>query len=80
MLQGKINEMERWLNKEIQNLIVKIKKGSLLNPCNSAGYISESQRAKRRQFRDDTSRLKIQGIITEVEKELSQQINRADSE
>ena len=76
----KINEMERWLNEEIQNLISRIKKGSLLNPYNSAGYISESERTKRREFRDDISWLKIQGIITEVEKELSRQINQGDGE
>lgn len=69
----KINEMERWLNEEIQNLILRIKKGSLLNSYNSAGYISQPERIKRRQFRNDISRLKIQSIITEVEKELSQQ-------
>jgi len=76
----KINEIERWLNEEIQNLIARIKKGTLLNPYNNAGYIAESEARKRRQLRDDTSRLKIQGIINEVEKELSQQSHPADPE
>ena len=74
----RINEIERWLNEEIQNLIKRSQKGSLLNPYSSAGYISEAEKIKRRQFRDDNSRIKIQGIITEVEKELSQQGNQRD--
>lgn len=70
----KINEMERWLNEEIQGLLSRIQIGSLLNPYNSAGYISASERMKRRQFRDDISRLKIHSIVDEVEKELSEQL------
>ena len=67
----KINEMERWLNEEIQQLILRTRKGLLLNPYNSVGYLSESERIKRRGFRDDNSRSKIQSIVAEVEKELS---------
>jgi hypothetical protein len=76
----KINEMERWLNEEIQKLILNTKRGALLNPYSSAGYISEAERIKRLQFRDDNSRSIIQGIVDEVEKELSQQANPADAE
>jgi hypothetical protein len=66
----KINEMERWLNEEIQGLILKLKKGSLLNPYNGAGYIPERKRSKRSQFRTGNADFKIKSIVTEVKKAL----------
>jgi hypothetical protein len=67
----RINEMERWLNLEIQVLAKQIPRCRLLNPLLSKGYISRGEQQKRGGFRTASCERKIREIVAEVSDELS---------
>lgn len=62
----KINEMERWLNEEIQNEIKGNKSVRLINPFTGHGYLSEVEQTKRRAFRTSANAGKIKRIVAAV--------------
>lgn len=66
----RVNEMERWLNKEVQQAISGVKRVVLVNPFVGSGYISKPERDKRKEFRTDEAGRKIQSVIDEMRKEL----------
>jgi hypothetical protein len=68
----RINEMERWLNEEIQKLLNDYDDIELLNPFSGSGYVRKSERIKRSAFRTTTAQGKIIGIVNEVKRELGQ--------
>ncbi|QDV12821.1 hypothetical protein CA51_27070 [Rosistilla oblonga] len=66
----RINEMERWLNEEIQRLIDGAGDIELLNPFSGKGYVRKSERIKRSAFRTQESQRTITGIVTIVRREI----------
>ena len=74
----KINEMERWLNDQIQELLQELSmdKVVLLNRHVGSKYLSDSERRKRCKFRNDDANNKIRGIVAEVKKELQTRVKR----
>jgi len=67
----RINEMERWLNQEIQALVHGMKRWKLLNPYSGRSKLSETETKKRLGFRTQLARDKILGIVRAVHSELS---------
>jgi hypothetical protein len=65
-----INEMERWLNEEMQTVLVELKKCELINPFKGNSYIPQKERDKRQGFRKSTNKKKISGIVKAALKEL----------
>jgi len=65
-----INEMERWLNVEIQELIENNKNCELKNIYRAAGYISRKERERRESFRTPEHKRKIQSIVKAVKSEI----------
>lgn len=65
-----INEMERWLNQEINESIEKLNKCILVNPFAAKGFVSKKEQDKRNSFRTAENDRKISGIVAEVMKEL----------
>jgi len=65
-----INEMERWLNQEVQASIKSVNNCKLVNAFTAKGYVSKVEKEKRASFRTVTNRLKIAGIVTGVTEEL----------
>jgi len=61
-----INEMERWLNLEIQKLSKS--KYEVLNPYKGTGYIKPIEKTHRASFHTKMNELKIMGIVEEVKK------------
>lgn len=61
-----INEMERWLNEEIQNAIQEKKKFKLLNPFGGMGYLSETEKKKRNAFRTLERSRQIASLVAAV--------------
>lgn len=70
-----INEMERWLNKEIQAMCSEFDSVRLLNPYAGVGFVRQEDRAKRRTFRTDENREKINGIVSAVRTTISVRSN-----
>lgn len=66
----KINEMERWLNEEIQGLVHGVVDTELLNPHSGLGHVRRSERTKRSAFRTEEAYRKISGIIAEVKRQI----------
>ncbi len=66
----KINEMERWLNEEIQESINGVADVELLNRHLGNGHVRKSDRNKRSAFRTQEAQRKIAGIVAEVKREL----------
>ena len=66
----KINEMERWLNEEIQGLVNGAGDTELLNRHSGNGHVRKSERIKRSAFRTEEAKRKIAGIVAEVKSEL----------
>lgn len=66
----RINEMERWLNMEIQKLAAMREDCELLNSFSGKGYVSKDERAKRTDFRTEEAKSKIDQITAEVAKEI----------
>ncbi|RMP30653.1 hypothetical protein ALQ25_01312 [Pseudomonas coronafaciens pv. atropurpurea] len=62
----RINEMERWLNQEIQNLVAKSTSLTLINPYKGTGYIRKQERTKRASFRTKAAETKIDATVTAV--------------
>lgn len=62
----KVNEMERWLNEEVQVLIQGMKCVELLNPFEGQGRVSKDERSKRRAFRTNESSKKIASLLEAV--------------
>ena len=62
-----INEMERWLNEEIQSVAERVDQTELLNPYAGKDYVSSLEKKKRNDFRDQDAGMKIAGIVAEVE-------------
>lgn len=65
-----INEMERWLNEQIQAALRDRKKCELINPFKGKAYISKEERKKRLSFRTIRNEKIISEIISSVIKEL----------
>ncbi|MBH0178159.1 MAG: hypothetical protein HP491_09900 [Nitrospira sp.] len=63
---NKINEMERWLNEEIQGLVHGAIDMELLNPNSGNGHVRRSERTKPSVFRTEEAQRKISGIVSEV--------------
>ncbi len=61
----KINEMERWLNQEINKIIDSVSNYELLNPYLGKG-ISKFEQEKRKKLRNSKDKQKIDGIVNEV--------------
>ena len=66
----RINEMERWLNEEVQEAIRNIKHCQLLNPFSGSAYVAPHERSKRSAFRRAEARKKILGIVAEMKREI----------
>jgi hypothetical protein len=68
----RINEMERWLNVEVQNVIGSKKNCELLNRFTASAYVTLPEQRKRLAFRtENEAKQKILGIIAEMRSELS---------
>lgn len=65
-----INEMERWLNQEIQELVQGDERYSILNPYLGTGFVRKEERVKRAALRDGMSKHKISDIIQTVTREV----------
>jgi len=61
-----INEMERWLNQEIQSLAARNTGVTLVNPYKGTGYIRKQERIKRAGFRTKESEIKIDATVSAV--------------
>jgi len=66
----RINEMERWLNEEIQALVDGVDDAELLNRFSGNGHVRKSDRIKRFAFRTEETRRKIADIVNNVKREL----------
>ena len=66
----RINEMERWLNVEIQKLAEMRKDCDLLNSFSGKGSVPKDERAKRADFRTKEAKSKIDQITAEVAREI----------
>lgn len=62
----RINEMERWLNEELQAAFSSRKGVELLNAHRGSGYRSATEKAKRKAFRTPACGKKIRGIVAAV--------------
>lgn len=65
-----INEMERWLNQEIQKSIKSANGCSLVNVYSAKGHVSKKEKEKREAFRTEQNKQKIKAIVAGVVKEL----------
>ncbi len=63
----RINEMERWLNIDIQRAIANQSRVRLLNPYGSRGYRSRAEMDRRAAFRTRDAQQKMQRIVSAVE-------------
>jgi hypothetical protein len=68
----KINEMERWLNEEIQRAIEGEKAVQLLNPFTGRGYLPKAEQEKRKAFRTANNSKKISSLVAAVVKQIGQ--------
>lgn len=66
----RINEIERWVNTEIQNLARDYESVKLLNPYTGAGYIKNVEKARRQSFRTEEAQSKVKGIVARVKEVL----------
>jgi hypothetical protein len=62
----RINEMERWLNQEIQAAFSSTKDIALLNPYSGVGHVPSAEKDRRRKFRTDECGTKIKSIVSAV--------------
>ena len=65
-----INEMERWLNQEVQDAIRSVEHCELLNPFSGSAYVPSAERSKRSAFRTKQARKKILGIVAAMKREI----------
>lgn len=66
----RINEMERWLIEQVQELVKDAADTELLNPYSGNGDVRKPERAKRSAFRTHDAQGKIAGIGAEAKREL----------
>lgn len=64
----RINEMERWLNLEIQKTIGANTRWRLLNPYRARGHVGKDEAAKRSAFRTAEAQNKVQAIVLTVQR------------
>lgn len=62
----RINEMERWLNSEIQRAVVDRTGVRVLNPYCGRGHCSSAEKQKRLAFRTADAKRKLQGIVLKI--------------
>jgi hypothetical protein len=62
----KINEIERWVNVQIQGIIKTHEKLALLNPFAGVGNVKQTDRAKRAAHRTPANARKVEGIVAAV--------------
>lgn len=75
----RINEMERWLNEEIQAVLKGKESIQLLNPYSGTGRLRKAEREKRGAFRNIQNSKKIESLVMAVLKELDNHVpSRAD--
>jgi hypothetical protein len=67
---GSINEMERWLNHEVQEAIGNMKHCKLLNPLSARVCGPPVKGSKRSAFRTDEAWQKISWILAEMKREI----------
>lgn len=60
------NEMERWLNQEIQQVVAGLARVTLLNPYKGRGFIASHERAKRLEFRTQAAEARIKALASAV--------------
>ncbi|MBL3529650.1 MAG: hypothetical protein JMN27_18325 [gamma proteobacterium endosymbiont of Lamellibrachia anaximandri] len=65
-----INEMERWLNKEIQEVSKKYKQCTVANPYKGTGYVKKAEKEYRKSFRTSGNQSKITSIVNAVESKI----------
>jgi hypothetical protein len=65
-----INEIERWLNEEIQRAIAGKKELQLLNPFTGRGYLSQEEQRKRNAFRTQSRSKQISSLVAAVVKKI----------
>jgi len=66
----RINEMERWLNEEIQKLVARKQGVALMNPFLAVGYVAKSKRDNRAAFRTHANQEKISSLVAAVEDQI----------
>jgi len=66
----RINEMERWLNQEIKDVVCGVRHCELLNPLSGRVYVPSAERSRRSAFRTEEARKKIVGIVAETKREI----------
>ncbi len=62
----RINEMERWLNSEVQGVVVNMAGVRVLNPYGARGRCSSIEKQKRSAFRSLKAERKVRAIVTKV--------------
>ncbi len=67
-----INEMERWLNKEVQNEVQNIKNVEVVNPYKGNGHLSSKEKDKRKGFHTKDNKQKIAGIVDQIIKKIGE--------
>ncbi len=60
------NEMERWLNQEVQQIAHGNSGIELLNPYKGKGYLEANERAKRAAFRTPEAEAQIKAVAAAV--------------
>ncbi|MFZ2162661.1 MAG: hypothetical protein WAW02_10635 [Sideroxyarcus sp.] len=66
----RINEMERWLNEEIQKVTQRRQNLELLNPYQAAGHVSAAEKKNRAALRTADCKIKISALVSEVERQV----------
>ena len=62
----RINEMERWLNSEMQQAVADLACVRVLNPYGARGHCSSAERRKRSSFRTTEAEQKVKNIVAKV--------------
>lgn len=62
----RINEMERWLNQDIQKITSDHSGIELLNPYKGKGHLTSKERTKRAAFRTSEAEIKIKALVAAV--------------
>jgi len=61
-----INEMERWLNIEIQKLSRELKDCKVINPYKNSNHLSKKKKEHRNSFHTQNNEIKIKDIVKTV--------------
>ena len=67
---NRINEMERWLNEKVQEMLYNLDSCELLNPYSGGGWTPSEERQKRFNYRTPEANTKLNGIVDDLMKEL----------